>query len=289
LNSREVAELLRIKERKLYELCADHALPVTKVTGKLLFPRNALMAWLRQNTDFGSGMPALLPRPPVIAGSHDTLLEWALRASKSQLAAWCDGSTDGLERLGRAECVAAGIHFHDETETDPNVSRIAGELANEPVVLIEWAKRTQGLVFSSQAAEEIREVCDLAGKRLALRQPGAGSQALLLKLLGKAGLSPEDIVPSVMPALSENDVAQAVAGGHADAGLAIEAVARQYALGFVPLAVERFDLAAWRRDWFEPPLQRLFNFAASADFRTQARDIGGYDLSGHGTVHYNGP
>lgn len=289
LNSKEVADLLRIKERKLYELCADHALPVTKVTGKLLFPRNALMAWLRQNTDFGTGMPALTPRPPVVAGSHDTLLEWALRASKSQLAAWCDGSTDGLERLGRAECVAAAIHFHDDAEFDPNCGRIAAMLGNEPIVLVEWARRTQGLVIGKDAIGKIRNISGLAGKRVVQRQPGAGSQTLLLKLMNEAHLSQSDIVSGSMPALSENDVAQAVAGGHADAGLGIEAVARQYGLGFVPLAVERFDLAIWRRDFFEPPLQRLYNFTASTAFRAQAKEFGGYDLSGHGTIHHNGP
>jgi putative molybdopterin biosynthesis protein len=289
LTSKEVADLLRIKERKLYELCAEGALPVTKVTGKLLFPRNALMAWLRSNTEYGRAMPALTMRPPVVAGSHDTLLEWALRASKSQLATWCDGSADGLERLGRAACVAAAIHFHDENVADPNASRISAALGNEPIVLMEWAKRTQGLIIGKSNAGSIRGIGDLAGKRVVQRQAGAGSQALLQKLLKAENLSLEDIQAVGAPALNENDVAQAVAGGHADAGLAIEAVARQYGLEFIPLEVERFDLAFWRRDWFEPPLQRLCKFTSTAAFRMQAEEFGGYDLSGHGTVHHNGP
>ena len=59
LTTKEVADLLRIKERKLYDLCAEGVLPVTKVTGKLIFPRVALMAWLRANTDYGAALPAL--------------------------------------------------------------------------------------------------------------------------------------------------------------------------------------------------------------------------------------
>jgi putative molybdopterin biosynthesis protein len=289
LTSKEVANLLRIKERKLYELCAEGALPVTKVTGKLLFPRSALVAWLRSNTEYGAGKAALTPRPPVVAGSHDTLLEWALRASNSQLATWCDGSSDGLERLGRATCVAAGIHFHDENEADPNIGRIQAYLGGEPIVLMEWAKRTQGLVVAKSAVEEIRGVADLSGKRVIQRQAGAGSQALLLKMLKEANLSPADIKIAGNPALNETDVAQAVANGHADAGLAIEAVARQYGMGFVPLVIERFDLVFWRRDWFEQPLQRLHAFTSTSKFRAQAEEFGGYDLSGHGTIHFNGP
>ena len=39
LTTTEAADYLRIKERKLYELVADGAIPCTKVTGKWLFPR----------------------------------------------------------------------------------------------------------------------------------------------------------------------------------------------------------------------------------------------------------
>ncbi len=39
LTTRELAAMLRVKERKVYELAAEGALPVHRVTGKLLFPR----------------------------------------------------------------------------------------------------------------------------------------------------------------------------------------------------------------------------------------------------------
>ena len=46
LTTSEAADYLRIKERKLYELVADGAVPCTKVTGKWLFPRADLDRWL---------------------------------------------------------------------------------------------------------------------------------------------------------------------------------------------------------------------------------------------------
>ena len=46
LTTAEAADYLRIKERKLYELVADQAIPCTKVTGKWLFPRADLDRWL---------------------------------------------------------------------------------------------------------------------------------------------------------------------------------------------------------------------------------------------------
>jgi molybdate-binding protein len=91
------------------------------------------------------------------------------------------------------------------------------------------------------------------------------------------------------PARSHSDVALAVAEGKADTGFAIEMVARQFRLGFVPLFRERYDLAVWRRDYFEAPLQKLFAFCRGPAFRTRAEELGGYDVSGLGRVHYNGP
>ena len=42
LNTAEAADYLRIKERKLYELVSEGAVPCSKVTGKWLFPRHEL-------------------------------------------------------------------------------------------------------------------------------------------------------------------------------------------------------------------------------------------------------
>ncbi|HIC80349.1 MAG TPA: DNA-binding protein, partial [Kiloniellaceae bacterium] len=39
LTTKEVAELLRVKERKVYDLSAEGEIPCRRVTGKLLFPR----------------------------------------------------------------------------------------------------------------------------------------------------------------------------------------------------------------------------------------------------------
>ena len=90
------------------------------------------------------------------------------------------------------------------------------------------------------------------------------------------------------PARTEADVAQHVLEGRADAGLAVETVARMHRLDFIPLFRERYDLLVWRREYFETPMQRLLAFCASAAFRRRATEIGGYDLTGLGTVRYNG-
>jgi putative molybdopterin biosynthesis protein len=66
-------------------------------------------------------------------------------------------------------------------------------------------------------------------------------------------------------------------------------VARQFRLGFVSLFCERYDLAVWRRDYFEPPLQSLLAFCRTPAFAQRRAEFGGYDVAGLGRVRYNGP
>ncbi len=289
LTTKDVAALLRIKERKVYELVSAGAIPVSRVTGKLLFPRDMVEAWVRRHVVFREGTEGLLPRPAVVAGSHDPLLDWALRESGSGLATFCDGSLSGLKRLGEGGAVAAGMHVYEAETDDWNRRHLAEAMPGMPVALVEWAFRNQGLVVPPGNPGKVRGLGDLAGRRLIPRQRAAGSWLLLEHLMRRDGIAADAIALLEPPARSEADVALAVADGKADAGLAVETVARQYRLGFVPLFRERYDLAVWRRDWFEPPLQALVSFARTRAFAERAKELGGYDVSGLGTVRYNGP
>jgi molybdate-binding protein len=85
------------------------------------------------------------------------------------------------------------------------------------------------------------------------------------------------------------DLGLAILEGQGRAGFAVEAVARTLKLDFVPLMWERFDLLMGRRDYFEPSVQALMRFARSDDFAVRARRLGGYDIAGLGTVHFNAP
>lgn len=289
LTTKEVAALLRVKERKVYELVADNAIPHSRVTGKLLFPRDMVEAWVRRHVEFREGTEGLVERPLVVAGSHDPLLDWALRESGSDLATFFDGSLSGLKRLAEGGAVAAGMHVYEPDREDWNRAHIRERIPAMPVILMEWATRTQGLVLPPGNPHGIASIADLAGRRVIPRQEEAGSRVLLEYLMNRAGLDAAAIKMLDPPARSEADVALAVADGKADAGLAVETVARQYRLDFVALFRERYDLAVWRRDFFEPPLQKLITFARSPAFAGRAAELGGYDISGLGTVRYNGP
>ncbi len=292
LTTKEVAELLRLKERKVYDLVAAGEVPCVRVTGKLLFPRDLIEAWLARNLEFKGGAENLVERPPIVAGSHDPLLDWALREAETGLAVTFGGSLDGLRRMAKAEVAVAGSHLADDGAPigqSWNVGHVRRQLAGQPVVVIEWARRVQGLIVAPNNPMKLTGVETLKRRKVIGRQREAGAFVLLERLLADSAMKLTDIALINAPARTEADVAAAVAEGRADAGLAIEAVARQYRLGFVPLVEERYDLVIWRRVAFEPAMQKLMAFGRTDAFRARAEQLGGYDVSGFGTVHYNGP
>jgi excisionase family DNA binding protein len=289
MTTKEVADYLRIKERRVYELVRRRAIPCTRVTGKWLFPKTLIDVWLAEGA--AGQASARVQAPPVIAGSHDPLLDWAARESGCGLALLPGGSLDGLGRFAEGAAQVAGLHLYDAQTESFNVPAVAGTLPQAGLVLIEWAWRRQGLVVAAGNPKDLAGLEDLArdGVTVARRQEAAGSRLLLAQLLERAGLGLEDLSFTAETAHGETDLGLAILEGRADAGLAVEAAARTLKLDFLPLMRERYDLLLRRRDYFEAPVQTLLAFARGAAFRTRAEQMGGYDVSGLGRVHLNGP
>jgi molybdate-binding protein len=181
------------------------------------------------------------------------------------------------------------MHVFDPESRDWNRAAIRAKTPTGPWVLIEWAKRQQGLILAPAISDQIEAITDLVGRRVVQRQASAGAALLFEHLIRDAGFEPEqlDVLPEI--ARTETDAAAAIASEKAEVAPGLEAAARQFRLGFLPTVQERFDLLIDRRAWFEPPLQMLMSFARSPRFADKAADLGGYDLTAAGTVHWNGP
>ncbi len=289
MTTAEVAAYLRIKERKVYELVRERRIPCSRAAGKWLFPRHLIDLWVIAGVE-DAGLRAE-PAPPIVAGSQDPLLDWALQESGSELAMFACGSTGGLERLADGKAVAAGLHLLDPETGAYNVAAVSRVLGTMQAVLIEWAWRSQGLVVARGNPLGIAGIADLAraGVRVAHRQEGAGSAVLFDHLLAQAGLVRDAIGFLPETSKGETELGLAVLENRADAGLAVEGVAGQLKLDFVSLARERFDLAVRRRDYFEPPIQKLLAFSRTDAFAARAAEFGGYDISALGHVVWNGP
>ncbi|MEO1469804.1 MAG: helix-turn-helix transcriptional regulator [Pseudomonadota bacterium] len=283
LTTRELADLLRVKERRVYELAAAGEVPCSRVTGKLLFPADAVKAWIE-----AAAGTAERPRPAVVLGSHDPLLNWALRESGSALASYLDGSRDGLDRFAAREGIACGLHVFDPAGDAWNVPAVRGG-AGRGAVLVAFARRRRGLVVrpgEEGVAGGAGGLATLAGRRVVRRQAGAGAEILFAHLAARDGLDPATLAPGPV-VRTEAEAAMAVLQGEADAALGLEALAAQVGLAFVPVIDEAFDLLVDRQAWFEPPMQRLIAFCASPAFVARAAQMPGYDVATFGQVRWN--
>jgi len=285
----EAAKYLRLKERKIYEMVAEGTVPCTKVTGRWLFPKAELDHWLSSSIARPEGMAR--PEPaPIVGGSHDPLLEWALRESGSGLATLAVGSEAGFNRFIAGETIAAAMHLHalEDPEADANVSALSGRNDLQDAVMIAFCRREQGLLLAPGNPLKIRTIEDVIAKRArtAMRPKGAGAQLLLLSLLHRAKATLDQLVAVNPVCPTGPDIAQAIRAGRADTGIATRSVANSAGLDFVSIVWEPFDLLMRQRDYFRPALQSLIRFLQSAELAGRAKEMGGFDLGAAGAVRF---
>jgi putative molybdopterin biosynthesis protein len=171
------------------------------------------------------------------------------------------GSTGGLAAAKRGECDIAPVHLMDPASGQYNEPFLVPSL-----VLVRGYRRLQGIVFRPgnvrfeglSGEQAIARALTGPDCILVNRNAGSGTRILLDRLLNGARPAGYWSQPK-----SHNAVAVAVAQGRADWGVAIETVATQYGLGFIPLQVENYDfmVPVARRD---RPAVRQF-LAALAD------------------------
>jgi putative molybdopterin biosynthesis protein len=286
LTTDEAADYLRLSERKLYELVANRAVPCSKVTGRWLFPRAALDRWVSAGLIAPAGLAQVTP--PIVGGSHDPLLEWALRESACGLASLPEGSEEGLRRLTHGEVMIAAIHLHrlDGDDEAANADGVADAPGLHDAVVIAFARREQGILVAKGNPMGLSDMASIAASRarMAQRPTGAGAQLLLLALLARAGIALDDLKLAKPAFPTGPDIAQAVRAGRIDCGIATRSVALSAGLDFLPIAWERFDLVLRQRDYFMPGPQALFDFMRQPVLRDRAAELGGYDVSDAGAV-----
>jgi molybdate-binding protein len=233
-------------------------------------------------------MPRAEP-PPIVGGSHDPLLEWALREIGSELASLAEGSEAGFARFTAGEVLAAAIHLHalDDPQADANLAAMQARSDVQDTVMIGFCRREQGFLVAPGNPLKIAGIADVLARKAKLTQrpKGAGAQLLLLSMLRQAKAA-ADALPSGPMCPTGPDVAQAIRSGRADVGIATRSVANAAGLDFVPILWEPFDLVMRQRDYFRPPLQALMRFLRSDAFRTRASELGGFEVDGAGAVRF---
>lgn len=206
----------------------------------------------------------LEPADLVIIGSHCVgldLLVGKLMRQGVRTKLMVVGSMGGLAAAKRGECDIAGVHLMDPATGEYNRPMLTDSLS-----LVAGYGRMQGFLFRRGDArfegksldEAVATALGDAGCVMVNRNAGSGTRIIIDKQLGDkrpAGYGTQT--------KSHNAVAVAITQQRADWGIAIDTVARQYGLGFIPMREEEYD--------FIVPTVRLERPAVRA-FRTLLND-----------------
>ena len=242
------------------------------------------------------------PRPTVVVAGCDPalpLLETPLALLDPPLAFawWPCGSAEAL-RLAAAGLVhAAGVHRVGPGEggdssgipgdnppgiPGDNTSGIPGDNTSGipgGAEVVGFASWREGLVVRPGA--EVRGLDDVArrGLRLVNREPGAQARTLLDRERLRLGLEPSQLAGYDSLAAGHLQVAAAIVGGLADAGVSSEPAALAYGLDFIPLAEERFDLLLPSKHAASREVQGLLKVLTSPWLLAQLASLPGYDAA----------
>ncbi len=214
--------------------------------------------------------------------SHDLVLEYlrefANKSRRVSIELHFHGSLESLESFAHGDCDVAGFHL-PERPAAAITQKYATWLKRKPGQLVHFVSREQGLVVARGNPKDIRGLGDLArgGVRFVNRQLGSGTRLLLDQLLAQDHVQPERVRGYQSEEFTHGAVAAMVASGVADAAFAIEAVARQLGLDFVPLARERYYLVVRDEIARDSRFAAFLEVLRSRKLRTYVAGLPGYD------------
>jgi len=284
LTTKELAEFLRLNEKKVYQLVRDGGIPHVRITGKWLFPKWHVHRWIEENVQREKDI--------LIAGSDDVLLG-RLLASYSQegfpesLAFYSPvGSLKGIDCLLQNKAQACCIHLFDGETGEYNLPFLRRLMSSRPYIVINLWYRSQGLIVKKGNPLGIHSLEDVARKkaRLINRNKGSGTRLLLEYLLGRKGLKAKDLLGFSDEVDTHLEVAFRVFFEDADVGLGIEYVTHLLSLDFVPLQEEQFDLVVPKELWPTKAMKEFVAHIHPAGIQGLSHSLPGYNLRDTGKV-----
>ena len=222
--------------------------------------------------------------------SHDDALS-ALREHATAQGLHLDirftGSVDAIGALNEGRCTMAGFHTPPSPDAGTLVQRTYQPLLKPGQhKLIGFARRSQGLVVAPRNPLGLIRLAALerTNARFVNRELGTGTRLLTEELLAQARLQASRINGWERCESSHTGVAQAVASGVADAGMAIEAAARARGLDFVPLINEDYYLVCLKSALEFPATQALLQVLRSDGWQARLSQLAGYQPARSGQV-----
>jgi putative molybdopterin biosynthesis protein len=200
------------------------------------------------------------------------------------------GSTAGMKALKKGYCHAAALHLFDDATGTYNETHVREFMPELPVVLVNFFRRNLGFIVKKGNPKNIKTFQDLERDDVTFinRQHGSGTRVLIDHHLRKNGVDATKVKGYGTETYTHMSLAATVAGGAADVGIGIAAVARSMEVDFVPLISEHLDLCIPRRHLQSYPMQCLLGVLRSAEFKAEVEGLMHYDTTLTGKVVYEG-
>jgi molybdate-binding protein/DNA-binding XRE family transcriptional regulator len=241
-------------------------------------PRKARVQVFQDTEQFGNRL--------LMAGCDPAMSVLARHLQKSdmELVLAHRNSSQALDLLQLGCVHIAGSHLRDETTGESNLPQVRKLFPRGTAVVIAFAVWEEGIVVAHGNPKGVREIADFARKGIVLvnREPGSGSRSLLDASLKRLGIPSSKVKGYDQVAHGHLPAAWQVRTGHADCCVATRAAARVFALDFVPLISERYDLVIRKQHLELPAVQLLLDTLNRTAFRRELEGLGGYDTSGAG-------
>ena len=167
-----------------------------------------------------------MPNSIHLAGSHDFLVEHLVKYVAQQkieltIQPTYIGSLEGLMMLYRNLCDVATIHLFDPVSKEYNLPFIKQLFVHEPITVMRFASREQGLIVAKGNPKQIQGIQDLTKDAVVLvnRQKGSGTRFLLDYFLAAEKINPKDIAGYNNEEWNHLSTASLISGGRADVAL----------------------------------------------------------------------
>jgi putative molybdopterin biosynthesis protein len=229
-----------------------------------------------------------------IIGSHDLSLGilrdmLKKRFPDQDLISTHVGSMSGIMAFRNGITDLCTTHVLDDgQEKVYNITVVKKYVPDRRWLLLNIAKRTQGLLFQKGNPKSLSGIGDVARSNVTFvnRQVGSGTRILLDTMLREIGIARDSVKGYEREESSHTAIAILVREGVADTGIAIHAVARVFSLGFIPLAEEDYDLLVTKEFSETERFRCLLDLIRSDEFKSRLHKIGGYNTDDTGRIKY---
>lgn len=195
-------------------------------------------------------------------------------------------SSAALSALLGGNVHAAGVHLCDDQGGEDNLAAVRAIVGGRRALMVNFARWELGIGVRRNNPMSVGSIADFGRSdvRIVNREPGSGARRVLDRGLAACNITPQAVAGYERELSGHLEVAAAIAGGQADAGLTLRVAAEAWNLGFVPVREERYDLVILQREADSPPVRAMLDALNSASFANEVGQLCAYDTSRMGSI-----